>query len=118
MALPPTRQDAAVDHLKQVQSVEVSCPESIILHNDRDNAGLQLRHEGIVCDKLVHCRLVAGKVKVGAPGLVVGCVCRLITVGGAVTLHAADVSIQATVPALAQGTGPLPLHFGLPTVTS
>ena len=111
-------QDAAAHHLKQVQSVEISCPEGIILHNDRDNASLQLCHEGIVCDKLLYGWLVAGKVKIGAPCLVVSCVRRFITIGGAVTLHAADVSIQATVLALALGTRALPLHVSLPFVTS
>lgn len=84
-------------YLKQVQPIEVACPESIILHNDRHNASLQLSHEGSICNQLLHSRLITVQVKVGAPGLIVSCVCRLIAVGGTVTLHAADVCFQTAV---------------------
>ena len=94
-----------------MQPVEVSGPEGIVLHNDRDNARLQLSHEGIVPDQLLHSRLEAGKVKGGAPGLVVSSVGGLVTVRGAVTLHAADVSIKAAVFALAQRARALSLHL-------
>lgn len=107
-----------MDHLKQMQPVEVSGPEGIVLHNDRNYAGLQLCHESVVCDQVFYSWLIIGKVKVGAPGVVVSCVCGLITVSGAIALHAADVSLQAAVLARAGGARPWLVHSAPLFVTS
>lgn len=43
--------------------IEIAGPEVVVLHDERDNAGLQLSHESVLCYDGVYVRLLCCQVK-------------------------------------------------------